>query len=497
MRSSYTDRFTGAMLGLACGDALGAPAEFLSKEQLAAQFGRLEDMVGGGHYTRWRPGEWTDDTGMALCVAAGILAQPDDPVAAIGDRFLDWRKGAKDVGSTIAAALDGFLSLGRRSSGAGDISDWARAADSTHQARSGKAAGNGSLMRTLPVALAYTDRSRLRLQSAHISAMTHWDPQAEAGCLAYCFWVLEVLEGADLTTGWHRALSATRDRAAEGVGPADAPGLSPLPPRFWERLETAPARPYEELQPTGYAGYVLDCLEAAVWCALNNDSAEAAIIDAVNLAGEADTIAAVTGGIVGAYYGLRALPDRWLEVVEERQRLTSRGSDLAELRHRLVYEKPRIPGFEIHQALPGILCGRNPLTAGDVEALHEAGVRRVLDLRMDDEWNTQTRFGREAIAAMSWGEIERISVPIVDEEPLSAEELDRTWEILSAADEEQTLYVHCRAGIERTGSALGAFLARSQGISLSDAIEKLNDAGCALRPLPHQVAAVQRWLGEP
>ncbi len=497
MRSSYTDRFTGAMLGLACGDALGAPAEFLSKEQLVAQFGRLEDMVGGGHYTRWRPGEWTDDTGMALCVAEGILAQPDDPVAAIGDRFLKWRKGAKDVGSTIAAALDGFRSLERSSSGAGDISDWGRAAASTHQARSGKAAGNGSLMRTLPVALAYADRSRLRLQSAHISAMTHWDPQAEASCLAYCFWVLEVLEGADLTTGWHRALSATRDRAAEGVGPADAPGLSPLPPGFWERLEAAPARPYEELQPTGFAGYVLDCLEAAVWCALNNDSAEAAIVDAVNLAGEADTIAAVTGGIVGAYYGLRALPDRWLEVVEERQRLTSHGSDLADLRHRLVYEKPRIPSFEIHQALPGILCGRNPLTAGDVEALHEAGVRRVLDLRMDDEWNTQTRFGREAITAMSWGEIERISVPIVDEEPLSAEELDRTWEILSAADEGSTLFVHCRAGIERTGSVLGAFLARQQGISLGDALEQLRNAGCNPKPLSHQVAAVQNWLGEP
>jgi ADP-ribosyl-[dinitrogen reductase] hydrolase len=497
MRGSYTDRFTGAMLGLACGDALGAPAEFLSKEQLVAKFGRLEDMVGGGHYTRWRPGEWTDDTGMALCVAAGILAQPDDPVAAIGDRFLDWRQGAKDVGSTIAAALDGFLSLERRLSGAGDISDWGRAAASTRQARSGKAAGNGSLMRTLPVALAYSDRSRLRLQSAHISAMTHWDPQAEAGCLAYCFWVLEVMEGSDLTTAWHNALSATRDRAAEGVGPADTPGLSPLPPGFWERLETAPARPYEELQPTGYAGYVLDCLEAAVWCALNSDSAEAAIIDAVNLAGEADTIAAVTGGIVGAYYGLRALPDRWLEVVEGSQDLNSCGSDLADLRHRLVYEKPRIPGFEIRQALPGILCGRNPLTAGDVEALHEAGVRRVLDLRMDDEWNAPMRFGREAIAAMSWGEIERTSVPIVDEEPLSAEELDRTWEILSAANEEKTLYVHCRAGIERTGSALGAFLARSQGISFADALEKLNDAGCGLRPLPLQVAAVQRWLGEP
>lgn len=150
MSRSYSDRFTGAMLGLACGDALGAPAEFLTQENLVTRFGRLEDMVGGGQPTRWRPGEWTDDTGMALCVAEGILENPDDPVGAIGDRFLAWRKGAKDVGSTIAAALDGFLGLEPSLSGAGDISDWSRAAASTRQARSGKAAGNGSLMRTLP-----------------------------------------------------------------------------------------------------------------------------------------------------------------------------------------------------------------------------------------------------------------------------------------------------------------------------------------------------------
>lgn len=496
MSRSYTDRFTGAMLGLACGDALGAPAEFLSKEELITRFGRLTEMVGGGHYTRWRPGEWTDDTGMALCVAEGILEAPEDPVPEIGDRFLAWRKSAKDVGSTIAAALDSFLGLERDLSGVGDIEDWSRAAASTDQARSGRAAGNGSLMRTLPVALAYSDRSRLRLQSAHISAMTHWDPQAEAGCLAYCFWVLEVLDGAEIATAWHRALSATRDRAAEGAEPANAPGLASIPHNFWERLETAHARKYEELQPGGFAGYVLDCLEAAVWCAVNNESAEAAIVDAVNLAGEADTIAAVTGGIVGAYHGIEALPHRWLEVLEQRERLETAGRELADLRHRLVYDKPGLPGFEIRKAAPGILCGRNPLTAGDVHRLRAAGVRNVLDLREDKEWDTPTRYGREAIAAMQWSGIERTSIEIVDEEALSPEQLDRAWKLLSTAADGPALYVHCRAGKERTGSVLGAFVARREGIGFEKALGQLNDAGCKLAPLSHQVAAVRRWLGE-
>lgn len=496
MSRSYNERFTGAMLGLACGDALGAPAEFLSQEELVTRFGRLTEMVGGGHYTRWQPGEWTDDTGMALCVAEGILESPEDPVAAIGDRFLEWRKSAKDVGTTIAAALDGFRGLHRSLTGAGDISDWSRASASTQQAREGKAAGNGSLMRTLPVALAYADRTRLRLHSAQVSAMTHWDPQAEAGCLAYCFWVLEVLEGAEISTAWHRALSATRDRAAEGVGPPHAPGLKPIPNHFWERLEAAPSRRYEQLQPTGYAGYVLDCLEAAVWCAVNNGNAETAIVDAVNLAGEADTIAAVTGGIVGAYYGIESIPRRWLEVLEQRDRLETTGRELADLRHQLVYEQSGLPSFEVREAAPGILCGRNPLTAGDVHRLGQAGVQHVLDLREDKEWDTPTRFGREAVAALHWSGIERTSVPIVDTEALSKEQLDRTWELLSTASEDRWLYVHCRAGIERTGSALGAFVARQRRIGLNEALEQLRDAGCQLQPLPHQIAAVRRWLGE-
>src|SRR5437773_4009630 len=123
--------------------------------------------MGGGGV--WAPGEWTDDTGMARCVAEGILPDPEDPVPEAGRRFLEWRKTAKDVGSTIGAALSAFRG------------NWAEAAQSIPQARQKKAAGNGSLMRTLPVALAYVDADRMLRQSARLSAMTHWDPQAAVG----------------------------------------------------------------------------------------------------------------------------------------------------------------------------------------------------------------------------------------------------------------------------------------------------------------------------
>lgn len=85
------DKIVGAVLGLACGDALGAPAEFQPSSIVEKRWGKLTEMVGGGV---WEAGEWTDDTGMMLCMAEGILANPADPVEEIGKRFLEWRKTA-------------------------------------------------------------------------------------------------------------------------------------------------------------------------------------------------------------------------------------------------------------------------------------------------------------------------------------------------------------------------------------------------------------------
>src|SRR4051812_5774867 len=115
-----TGRITGALLGLACGDALGAPAEFMSRSQLEMHWGELTEMIGGG---MWEPGEWTDDIGMALCIAEGILACPEDPVEETGHRFLEWRRNAKDVGGTIHAALSAYRG------------GWAAASRNTPQAR--------------------------------------------------------------------------------------------------------------------------------------------------------------------------------------------------------------------------------------------------------------------------------------------------------------------------------------------------------------------------
>lgn len=186
-------------------------------------------------------------------------------------------------------------------------------------------------MRTLPIALAYADPDVMLSNSALISAMTHWDPQAEVWCAVYCLWIREILTGSDLNSAWQTALNDANAYAELGRRDERSPGPSPLPPDFWYRLRYVTDLSCDNLLPSGYAGYAVECLEAAVWLCLNGSSYEETVTLAVNLAGEADTIAAVAGGAVGAYWGVQAIPERWLKDLHERDRIVQTSFQLAAL----------------------------------------------------------------------------------------------------------------------------------------------------------------------
>ena len=317
-------RYRAALLGSAAGDALGAPVEFLPRDTIERDHGRLTEMVGGGRFG-WAPGEWTDDTAMTLAVAEGLLAAPGDldaQVRAIGERFLAWFAGSpKDVGTTIHQALSAFRG------------DWPAAARATPAARAGRAAGNGSLMRALPVALAFADEEAFLVASARISAMTHFDRLAETCCAVHGFWVRRLLGGADPRAAWEEALAAARERARRGaaVDSRHAPGWAPGDDPLWRRLERAPRLAPQELQPTGYAGFVVDCLEAAVAVVVRAASYEEAMIEIVNLGGETDTMAAVAGGPAALAHWPDPIPARWLEALGGRERLERAALGLARL----------------------------------------------------------------------------------------------------------------------------------------------------------------------
>ena len=317
-----TDQITGALLGLACGDALGAPIEFMDPITVRRRYGKVTDMMASG---TWAAGEWTDDTSLALCLAEGILASPEDPVPTVGQHILAWSEKAKDFSATLRAVLSRFQEVG----------DWTQAARSTPQAQAGLAGGNGSLVRTLPVALAYAEEQLLLHHSARLSALTHWDGHAELCCTLYCLWVRGLLAGEGMSAAWNGAFGRIRELAETGKASEDTPGIAGVPASTWERLGSIPSRRYEDLQPSGFASHCVDCLEAAVWCCLQATDAEQAILDAVNLAGEADTLGAVTGGAAGAHWGESGLPSRWLRHLCEADRLTGIGKLLAALRDRL------------------------------------------------------------------------------------------------------------------------------------------------------------------
>lgn len=477
---SFASRVRGALLGLATGDALGAPLEFLSPDAATARFGHLTEMVGN---STWAPGEWTDDTAMALAIARAILRNPADPCPEAGRLWVRWEAGAKDVGSTIRAAIAGF----KRDD------DWVMASRQTPQARDGKAAGNGSLMRTLPVALGYPLGEEMLRQSARLSAMTHWDAQAEVCCGLYNFWISYLLAEMPARAAWELALRHARHLPYFGF---DTVGTAPLPTDFWQRLAKAPSLKYEELQPSGYAGYAVECLEAAVWCVINCHSYETAMIKCVNLAGEADTMAAVAGGAAGALWGEEAIPSRWLEPLFERELIGNLADALLESREHLgIYRTPHLPAFEMEWLDRRIAAGRNPLSAHDVAALRTAGITHVLDLREESEWSAP-RFGAQALDAMAKMGISRLHLPIVDMGAPGALDIDRAvaWIDKALAQSNAKVYLHCRAGMERTAAIAIAFWVAREGISYDAAFRNLKGKRAIFQPLPAQERAVKTWM---
>jgi ADP-ribosyl-[dinitrogen reductase] hydrolase len=165
----------------------------------------------------------------------------------------------------------------------------------------GKLAGNGSVMRCAPIALRYRhDRERLRQVSIDVARMTHPDPMATWGSVALNQAIAYLLEGGDLDT--------VSDAAVEGVEH----------PEVVETILTAADRDYADVRS---GGFVLETLGASFWAIAHRDSAEEAIVAAVSMGDDTDTTGAVTGALVGAHYGVTAIPRRWVDVLEPRDEL--------------------------------------------------------------------------------------------------------------------------------------------------------------------------------
>lgn len=268
------DRVLGGLFGVACGDALGGTLEFTSEFEGIKKYGYHKEIIGGGKM-HLKPGEVTDDTIMIMCVAEGIIENPDFPIQTIGRRFVEWyNTRPKDIGITCSDAIGEFI----------DCGDWKQAGLKVYNYSDGMNAGNGSLMRCIPAALYYKDFDQMVEITKAQSDMTHYNAKASDACILYNTLVYKLLNGGEKLETIKEVVSGH------------------------EEYEKVFSMNKNDLNPSGY---VVDSLQCALWCFINKDDVEDIICEAVNLYGDPDTIGAIAGGLAGVYYGYNAIPGRW------------------------------------------------------------------------------------------------------------------------------------------------------------------------------------------
>jgi ADP-ribosylglycohydrolase len=287
MRLTRLHRYRGALLGLAAGDALGTTLEF----RRPGDFTPIDDMVGGGPF-HLQPGEWTDDTSMALCLAESLLEKNEfDPYDQLS-RYVRWKRDGIhsstgrcfDIGGTVMAALARFERFSEPFSGSSEP----------------YSAGNGSIMRLAPVPLFFAKDPPVAIaRAADSSRTTHGHPEAVDACRYLAGLIVGAVQG--------------RDRKE-----LIAPQFSPVPDLF----EDEPLAPAIERVAGGSFlrdeppiirgdGYVTRSLEAALWAFARSTCFEDGALLAVNLGEDADTTGAVYGQLGGAYYGVDSIPAHW------------------------------------------------------------------------------------------------------------------------------------------------------------------------------------------
>lgn len=274
------DRYQGALLGLAVGDAIGTSVEFRSR----GSFAPVTDMTGGGPFSL-KAGQWTDDTSMALCLAESLLNKRGFDARHQMALYLNWWQwgylsstgNCFDIGMTVREALQKFQKTDEPFSGSTDPNS----------------AGNGSLMRLAPVALYYfpNDGDVIHF-CAESSRTTHGAPEAIDCCRLFGKFLTNALHGAakaDVFSSDHLPLLEPRIKAI-----ADGSYAS---------------KSRDDIAGSGYA---VASLEAALWCFHHTTNFADAVLAATNLGDDADTTAAIVGQLAGAFYGASGIPEHWL-----------------------------------------------------------------------------------------------------------------------------------------------------------------------------------------
>ena len=460
LTTAQTDRAIGALLGTAVGDALGAGYEFKSR----VPYTQPITMCGSGTF---RPGEWTDDTAMAYAIAevaaTGIDLRTEEAQDQIIEKWFAWSETAKDIGIQTSSV---FHSMNAPT--ATEARTAARRFHDTHQQRS---AGNGSLMRTAPVALACLDDPTALVEAAmSISALTHFDPAAGEACALWCLAIRHAVLHGEL------------------VGPSVGIDYLPVESRDYWRGIIAEAESKQSWEfPNN--GWVVTAFQAA-WSAIVHTAVpanrpelgvfpaqqfSAGVERAVRAGDDADTVAAIAGGLLGARWGQSAIPSSWQAIVHGYP--TATAADLV----RLAVTIARRPD---EQSWPNVERMKRPKPDADlymssyVENLF-MGEQKALGVS-DRPFDAVVSLCRIGTDESPVAHPHQLTVRVMDAvDPAENPNLDfvyfdvarhmEGW--LSAG---RRVFLHCVHTHNRTPSFLAAYLMYVQGFSREEALAEVS-----------------------
>lgn len=430
-RMHRAHRVAGALVGSAVGDALGAPFEFGPPGRFSARFpsparGARTEMCGGGP---WEPGEFTDDTQMALSVALSILDRFGYDADHVWESWRAWRRTASDVGITTSHALS--------------YSSWRE----VEHPRIESTVANGALMRSFPLALVTLglDDDTARAVVLHQASLSHHHPAA----------------------GWGAWLSVSAMRVAitgqDPFGEIDRQ-LSYLPEDLREPFAAVLSPTWRPDHDDRSNGNVWTCLGQAVWAARHSTDYEAAVVAAIDLGGDTDTVACVAGALAGAIHGIQTIPSRWTTYVHGRVDLPSGTrvfdyAGLLELGHQLL-------GMDLPLQAPG----ESP--AGPVEMVDGVHAANLLGAgTVPSEWGVVSMCRTDDLFATHEA---RRQVYMIDKEggrnaSLDFAVRDAVLAIEAFRREGRPVVVHCHGGRSRTGLVLKAWHMARTGCSEREA----------------------------
>lgn len=307
-------RSEASLYGFVVGDALGVPVEFISREVLMQH--KITDMISNAT-RRTSLGYWSDDTAMTLCTMQSIVDNQRIDYQDMIEKFFQWFKHGYmaidnrcfGIGKTTLKAMNAYMRLG--------YPHYIDQQDISPNNR-----GNGSLMRILPVCLFLYAQKELSIDEKvvvieNVSSLTHSDKITKMACVFYGLVVFSLLEKKDFKCAYEIAVSTFNQQYLN----CDV--------SEFKRIVSGELL-HLDMDSIESSGYVIHTLEACLWCVFTTDNYKDAVLRAVNLGNDTDTIAALSGALAGLLYGLKDIPSTWLSNLREKEKLDSIVSEFCE-----------------------------------------------------------------------------------------------------------------------------------------------------------------------